>query len=141
MTVTLCLGPVLFEIAPMSLQKMKMGRKVEFASHDVLGAEPELEDMGPDNATVSIEGCLRPEHFGGMGNLEILKAARDSRTPLPLIRGDFKPLGFFVIEEVEEKHDSINAYGIGREIEVEVKLRSVASPGVGLAGAILRLFG
>lgn len=141
MTVTLSLGPALFEIAPMSLQKLKIGRKVDFASHSVMGAEPILEDMGPDNSTVSIEGCLKPEHFGGLRELEALKAARDTRTPLPLIRGDFTPLGFFVIEEVEEKHEMINAYGIGREIEIEVKLRSVAFPGSGLAASILRLFG
>ncbi len=142
MTVLLCLGPALFEIAPMQLQKLKIGRKVDFASHDVLGAEPVLEDMGPENSTATIKGCLRPEHLGGgLRELETLKAARDTRTPLPLIRGDFTPLGFFVIEEIEEEHDSINELGIGREIEIEVKLRSVAFPGSGLANSILRLFG
>ena len=135
------LGPALFEIAPMALDKLTIGRKIPFASHDVLGAEPILEDMGPDNQTVTLDGKLKPDHFGGLGELEALKLARDAATPLPLIRGDFMPLGFFLIEEVEEKHESINEFGIGREIEVEVKLRSVAAPGIGAAGAIFRLFG
>lgn len=141
MTVTLMIGPALFEIAPLSLQKFSLSRKYPFASHDVMGAEPVLEDMGPENASITVEGCLKPEHFGGLGELEALKTARDAAIPLPVVRGDFTPLGFFVIEEVEEKHETINEFGIGREIEVEVKLKSCASPGIGMAASILRLFG
>lgn len=135
------LGPALFEITPMNLTEVKEGQKFPFASHDVLGGTPILENMGIDSATVSLKGCLKPEHFGGLPELESLRAAQRTGTPLPLIRGDFTPLGFFVIEEVEVEHEILNEFGIGREIEVEVKLKSVATPDAGLASAIFRLFG
>lgn len=141
MIIIMMLGPTRFEISPMAMQKFKMGRKIPFASHDVLGAEPVLEDMGPDNESVSIEATLKPEHFGGLGELDLLKEARDAAVPLPLMRGDFSPMGFYVIEELEEKHDHLNELGIGREIEIEIKLKSVATPGPDLAFAILNLLG
>lgn len=140
MITTLLIGPALFRIEPMSLQKLSMSRKIPFAEHAVLGAEPVLEDMGPENESVTVSGVLHPAHFGGLPELEILKMARDGALPLPVTRGDFRPLGFFLIEEVEEKHDMIGFKGVGRVVEVEVKLKSVATPGVGMAAAILRLF-
>ena len=134
------IGPALFTIAPMNAQKHSLSRKIPFAEHAVLGAEPVLEDMGPENASMKVEGVLHPEHFGGLGQLEALKIARDAATPLPVMRGDFMPMGFFVIENVEEKHDYLNQSGGGREITVEVTLKSVATPGIGAASSILGLF-
>lgn len=135
------LGPALFEIAPMNLTKVKEGQKFPFASHDVLGGQPLLENMGIDSAVVELKGCLKPEHFGGLGELEALRAAQRTGIPLPLVRGDFTPLGFFVIEDMDIEHETLNEFGIGREIEVEIKLKSVATPDIGMASAIFRLFG
>ena len=135
------LGPVVFSIAPMSLVSMQGSQKMRFASHDVLGAHPVLEFMGPDSATRSIEGVIYPEHFGGGAELSRLVEARKRGVPLPLIRGDFTPLGWFVIEDVQIKHESMNAAGVGREITFTVELRSVSTPPSDSAPSIFRLFG
>lgn len=135
------LGPALFEIQPMNLTKVKEGQKFPFASHEVLGAQPLLENMGIDSSTVELKGNLKPEHFGGLNELESLRSAQRAGVPLPLVRGDFTPLGFFVIEEMEVEHEILNELGIGREVEIEIKLKSVSTPDVGMASAIFRLFG
>ncbi|TVR06619.1 MAG: phage tail protein [Salinarimonadaceae bacterium] len=133
------IGPVMCDIA-LNLGAHGGGRPIPFASHDVLGVEPVLEDMGPGNAVLNLQITIHPEHFGGLGGLEALKIARDQMLPLPVIRGDFTPLGWFVIEDVEEDHATLNGGGVGREITVKVSLRSAGSPSAGLAPSIFRLF-
>lgn len=139
--ILISVGPVMFQIAPLNPQGIDMGGEVRFASHDVLGAEPQLEHTGYKSGTLEIKGVMFPETFGGMSSLEVIRAAKAAAVPLPVIRGDFSALGWFVIESSDEKHESLNQYGIGKEITVTLKLKQVGSPGIGLVGAIFSLFG
>lgn len=142
MSVTLInVGPVAFQIAPLNATSAKSSQKVIFASHDVLGAAPPLEHTGFENEELTIEGIMYPETFGGMSSLDVIEAAKLAATPLPVIRGDYRPLGWFVIESAEIKHDMLNEYGIGREISVTLKLKAVGTPAGTLAAAIFALFG
>lgn len=136
------LGPVTFEASPRPLNAHEHSgeRKYPFVTHDVLGVEPVLEKMGPDNKIVKIEGTIHPHHFGGVPQLRALESAQLRGTPLPLMRGDRRPLGWYVIEHFEEQHDVLDHHGVGREIKFQATLRSVGRPGSGMAGAIMSIF-
>lgn len=142
MSVTLInVGPVQFQIAPLNATSVKSSQKVVFASHDVLGAAPPLEHTGFESEELVIKGVMYPETFGGMTSLDVIELAKQSATPLPVIRGDYRPLGWFVIESADIEHDMLNEYGIGREISITLKLKAVGTPAGTLAGAIFALFG
>ncbi|MBF6992725.1 phage tail protein, partial [Cupriavidus sp. IK-TO18] len=69
-----------------------------------------------------------------------LEAARAAKIPLPLMRGDFIPLGWVLIQGLAEKSAYLDHHGVGREIRFTVNLLRVGSPSAGMAASILRLF-
>jgi uncharacterized protein len=139
--ILMAVGPAIFQVAPMNLTEFEAGRKITFAEHDVLGAAQVLEKTGMNAATLRVTGKLLPDVFGDIRGLDAIVAAKLAGTPVPVIRGDYVPLGWFVIEDSDEKHESVGATGIGREIIVSLKLKSVGTPASSLASAIFSLIG
>lgn len=139
MIALMSLGPVVFDLVT-NLTEHEGDAKSGFAKHDVIGTSPIYEAVGDDESTFSLTGILHPEHFGGLGSLPILEAARAAKIPLPLMRGDFVPLGWVLIDSFSQKQGDLNHLGVGREITISVELIRVGSPGIGMAADILRLF-
>jgi phage protein U len=134
------LGPVLFDIK-VNPRSVEESEESAFAVHEVVGTGPVYEDMGEGQATFSLSGKIYPEEFGGLAGITALKAARVAKTPVPLIRGDFVPQGWFLINSLRAGHGMINEWGVGREVDFEVELFRTSTPGAGQAASILRLFG
>ncbi|RWM29394.1 phage tail protein [Mesorhizobium sp.] len=139
MTALMSLGPVVFDLVA-NLTQHENKAASAFAKHEVIGTSPIYESTGDDESPFTLKGVIHPAHFGGMGTLATLEAARQAAVPLPLMRGDFTPLGWVLIQNVTQTNDYLDPQGIGREIEFTVELLRVGSPGVGMASSILRLF-
>jgi phage protein U len=135
------LGPVVFNLRT-DLQTIDQDVKSSFAKHDVMGASPVYENTGDDESTVTLKGTLHPYFFGGaLSGLAALEAARQAKTPLPLMRGDYAPMGWFLIDKISRSDAELDAFeGIGHEIDYTVDLLRVDSPGAGIAETLLRLF-
>jgi len=133
------LGPVVFDLV-VNLTETSSSEQTSVAKHDVVNAPPTYELMGDEESTFTLSGVIHPEHFGGLSGISALKAARAAQTPLPLMRGDFRPLGWVIIDTIETQEEHLNSRGVGRRITFTVDLIAVGTPGSGLAGAILRLF-
>jgi len=133
-------GPIEFQQFPLNMQGTASKGKTKFAEHDVLGTAPVFEHTGFDADELTIKGKVVTLLADGRASIEIIEQARQSALPLPVTRGDGVPFGFYVIEESESDHSEIGAGGVGREIEVKIKLKRVATPGISLAGAIFSLF-
>lgn len=139
MTALMSLGPVVFDLVA-NLIGTEGETASSFAKHEVVGGAPVYEAMGDDEASFTLSGVIHPEHFGGLGTLATLEAARAQQVPLPLMRGDFVPLGWVLIESLSEEHGYLDHRGVGREVQFTVTLIRVGNPGVGMAASILRLF-
>lgn len=135
----MCLGPVVFDLIT-NLDQVESEAEASFALHEVVHAAPVYEAMGDNETTFTLSGTIHPEHFGVKGDLAALEAARVAQIPLPLIRGDFVPLGWVVIRKLQRSDANLNPFGVGREISFTVSLSKVGSPAMGLASSILRLF-
>lgn len=133
------LGPVVFDLVS-NLTSHSREASSGFAKHEVMGSAPIYESVGDGESGFTLTGILHPEHFGGLASLTVLEAARVAQIPLPLMRGDFTPLGWVLIDKINEDSDYLNAKGIGREIRFTVNLIRVGTPGSNLASSILRLF-
>jgi hypothetical protein len=135
-----CLGPVVFNLKN-DLQTISMETKSSFAKHDVMGAAPVYEDTGDDESTMTLKGTLHPYFFqGALNGLAALEAARQAKTPLPLLRGDYVPMGWFLIDKISRDDSELYLEGIGQEIDYTVDLLRADSPGIGGAESLLRLF-
>ncbi len=135
----MCLGPVTFTIKS-GLDTVESEWQAAYAKHDVIKASPVYEAMGQEESRVTINGVLHPSHFGFQGTIAGMIAIKDAQTPVPLMRGDFVPLGWYIIESVSRTDSEIDAYGTGREIQFSVSLLRTGAPGISMAASILRLF-
>lgn len=134
------LGPVLFDIR-LDLQQLEQVWNTGYAKHDVMGAAPTYEFVGEEEGTITLTGELHPYVFGGLNGLAAIEAARLSRIPLPLLRGDGLVMGFVIIKSITRTDTMLDARdGIGNEISYSVSLLKSDSPGLGGAETLLRLF-
>lgn len=132
------LGPVVFDLRN-NITGRTRSEKMAYAKHDVVGGNPVYEAMGQDEATASLECVLYPYHFGGSSRIDALYLAMEAETPLSLMRGDGVPLGWHVINEIEEKHSEISAVGVGQQIDFTLKLTRVDTPATSLITSIMSL--
>ncbi|RWC91640.1 MAG: phage tail protein [Mesorhizobium sp.] len=139
MTALMSLGPVVFDLVTNLTEHQKKGESA-FAKHEVVGSAPIYETMGENEGTFTLTGVIHPAHFGGLGTLATLEAARLAAVPLPLMRGDYTPVGWVLIQGLSELSGYLDEKGVGREVQFSVELLRVGSPGVGMASSILRLF-
>jgi phage protein U len=122
------LGSVAFEVFPLNTHEHSRAAEMGFVEKAVLGARPPLEKVGEGNETRMISGRVFPRKFGGLGQLASLEAARAAGQPLFLMRGDGRPLGFYVIERMNEKDTYLAANGVGQVIEFDISLKAASAP-------------
>jgi phage protein U len=122
------IGSTAFEVAPLNMHGLEGSGVTEYAIKDVAGAEPPLEYVGEGANTLRIAGRLFPLKFGGLGEYGRLDQARTSGEPQYVMRGDGKPLGWFVIERLTERHSFLDARGVGKMIDFDVELRRSPGP-------------
>jgi phage protein U len=86
---------------------------------------------------------LFPQKFAGQGGIGALQALARAGESQMLIRGDGEVLGWYLIEQVTDKHSFLDVAGVGRMIELDVELVKTplrASP-AGMVATIASLFG
>lgn len=132
-------GGVAFDIAN-DLQTIQHDRGTSFARHAVLGTSPVYEHTGEEESTVTLSGTMHPFHFGGVEGIALLETARQAHLPLPLMRGDGTPVGWFLLQSLtREEADLDQRQGLGQEIQWTAKLLRTGAP-TALAESVLRLF-
>lgn len=122
------LGTVAFEIAPFNPQETSRETEAGIVSKPVLGRRPPLEFVGDGPESISISAVLFPETLGGLEVLDRLDAMRAAGAPQYFMRGDGRPMGWFMIEKVSEKSTFLDHRGIGRQVSVEISLRRSDAP-------------
>lgn len=136
------LGALQVTLTPFNAHEVSRETGADFAAKDILGAPKAREFVGEADEKVTLSGRLYPHRFGGLDELEILHAMRVSGEPQILVRGDGANLGWFVVESVSEKSTYLDGRGVGRKIEVEIKLaRSDPAGPEGALAMLVSLFG
>lgn len=116
------LGSVQFELV-FNPQNYDSDASAGIIEKPVMGRRPPLEFVGDGPQTNRINVRLFPEKLGGLGGVDDLNEMRMSGVAQYLMRGDYRPLGWFAIERVVEKHTYLGAGGVGRVVDVEITLR------------------
>lgn len=136
------LGPLDFEVAPFNTHEVERSHTADFAAKELLGRRKSHEFVGAGDERITMRGKLFPHKLGGLDELGVLNAIRDSGAPQFLMRGDGEPLGWFLVERVRESSSHLDAQGIGRMIEFEVELlRDEAPSPASFIANLFSLFG
>jgi len=131
------LGSVQMEVWPFNMTEASHDSEASFAEKSVMGRRPPLEfvGLGPDSRELKCK--LFPSKFGGLSTLDALLDQQASGQPMPFMRGDGVPLGWYVIEKVSERSSYLDRNGVGQVIEVDVSLKRDDAPGSGSIFSIL----
>lgn len=137
------LGAVTLDTFPFSIDEVDRSASADFAVKPFLGSLPGREFMGEGDDTIVLSGQLLPEKIGGLTELETLHGFRRAGQRLPVMRGDGKMLGWFVITDLREQHAQLLRNGVGGELTHTVTLAKVDPAGTSpaLLGSLISLFG
>ena len=137
------IGTITLDTRPFSVDDVERSGSADFAVKPLIGSLPGREFMGEGDEKLSISGQLLPSKIGGLTELEALHAMRRSGQRLPVMRGDGKMFGWFVIEDIRESHSQLLANGIGFTVKHTISLTKTSPDGASpsIIGALLSIFG
>lgn len=137
------IGTLTLDTRPFSADDVDRSASADFAVKPLIGAMPGREFMGEGDDKLTISGQLLPFKTGGLTHLEIAHGLRRSGQRLPVMRGDGKMFGWFVIEDIRESHSELMRDGVGFVVKHTIKLVKVSPEGAAasIIGSLLSLFG
>jgi phage protein U len=148
------IGPVLIDVFPLNANEVERDTGADYAPKDLVGRLRDREFVGEGDFTLTLKGKLLPnrEPFpGGLLLLDVLHGVRLAGMPIFVMRGDFMPMGWFVLETIKEQHEFLSPTGVGMVISHEFKLTKVSQSrgnqffggdaGSSLISTIITLFG
>ena len=130
------LGPFRFSIGTAAYARLDRETSFRWAGQTRLGTSDALQFVG-DDETVTLEGVIFTQTGPGSGQVEKMRTAGRLATPLPLISGQGRVFGFFVIERVSEAQTVFAKGGAPKRQEFVIGLRRY---GGSLGSLIVSLF-
>ena len=127
-------GPVAFDTEPFNADKFVRTTGADIAKKSTVGGLKPKEHMGEGDEIIKLSGQLLPAKIGGLTELEAIDDLRLSGVPQPVVRGDGKSYGWFLIERGQETHKELMANGVGFIVTYSVTMTKsepdVAAPSV-----------
>jgi phage protein U len=136
-------GTITIDTRPFSADDVDRTGSADFAVKPLIGALPGREFMGEGDEKITISGQLLPSKVGGLTELEALHEMRRGGQRLPVMRGDGKMFGWFVIQDIREGHSDLLRDGVGFVVKHSISLVKTSPEGASpsIIGALLSIFG
>ena len=137
------IGTISLDTRPFNADEVDRDATADFAVKPLLGSLPGREFMGEGDDEITISGQLLPSKIGGLTQLEALHAFRQAGQRMPVMRGDGKMMGWFVITRIREQHADLLRDGVGFTVDHSITLAKTSSDGASpsIIGALLSIFG
>jgi phage protein U len=134
----LALGPYIFRIAPLTLQKIEREVTVSHPEIQRFGAAPARQFTSPGSGKMKIEGLYFDGEFGGHEDWLALAALARSGAVVDVIGWGSgaafgSVIGAMVILTISDAHEMIGPDGIGRKTAFSIEL---GSAGGGASGGL-----
>lgn len=126
-SVTMALGPFAFRAHGFGYTDV--GRKLDtsWAEIETAGRLNALQWTGPRSETVSINGVLFPQEFGGATTLEGVRLAAKSGIPLMLVSLGGKVFGSHAIQKLDEDRSYHDRNGTPGRNAYSIELKRVGA--------------
>lgn len=119
------LGLFAFDMPTLLFSDLERDRSWRHPETEVFGALPSSQYVGPGPETINLSGMLIPEVCGSYSSIEKIAAMADTGDAYPLVRGDGKVLGNYVIRRLNERHSNMIDTGQARSIDFGIELARV----------------
>lgn len=121
--VMLQLGAYQFSVNRAAYQELSRSAEYRWASQERVGAVDALQFTGYGAETIEVRGVIYPEYKGGLGQIDRMRAQASIGFPLPLISGQGRVLGLWVVEAVREGQRVFARGGAARRQDFDMRLR------------------
>lgn len=123
----LAIGPHVFEIFPLNLQKIEEELKINWPAIARFGVAPARQFTGLGESSMKIEGLCFNEEFGGIENYRALQVTARAGRPVDIIgwgagASYAAVLGAACILGVGGAHEMLGPDGIGRKLTFTIEL-------------------
>ncbi|ENV09301.1 hypothetical protein F966_01957 [Acinetobacter higginsii] len=129
------LGMFVFSIPTATYQSLQRSTTWNHVSNSRVGSMPAYQFTGKGEDTMTLDGSIVPQ-FGSQMSITALRVMGDTGKSFPLIAGNGKIYGLWVIDSVDETQTYFFRDGTPRKIEFSLKLKKTQTAGV-LVGNVL----
>lgn len=117
------LGPFQFGLQTAAYQEFQRSTAYTWAAQARFGQDDTLQSTGPGEDTITLTGIVYPEHWGGTGQLDAMRALGGQAIAHTMVNGRGQMMGDWVIEGVDERGSVFGPAGIALAQEFTIKLR------------------
>jgi phage protein U len=117
------LGGYQFSIDNAAYQELTRSSEYRWAAQTRVGTTDALQFIGTAGDTIELRGTIYPYYKGGIGQIDSMRTQASIGWPLPLVSGQGKVLGLWVVEAIREGQAVFDQSGIPRRQEFEIRLR------------------
>jgi len=97
-------------------------RGVNYAQHELINGKPRLQSVGDNLDSISFGMYLHSEFTNPEADIETLRLAMQNREVLPLLLGNGRILGFFVIPNFSQSNSFTDPLGNLIEVTLNIEL-------------------
>lgn len=119
------LGLFVFELGTLPYDELRRRAEWRHATAARVGARPASQYVGPGEDTISLSGTLVPEMAGSQSAIEVVRAMADEGEAYPLVDGEGRVFGLYVIRGLDERQGAFIASGLPRKIEFSLDLERI----------------
>lgn len=121
--VMLQLGGYQFSVDNAAYQELSRSTEYRWAAQQRVGATDALQFTGYGQETIQLQGIVYPYYRGGLDQVDQMRRTAKAGNPLPLVSGQGRVLGLWVIESIREGQRTFARGGIPRRQEFDLRLR------------------
>ncbi|MFB9149514.1 phage tail protein [Roseovarius ramblicola] len=121
--VMLQLGAFQFGVDSAAYQSLSRTATYKWAAQSRVGTADALQFTGLGRESIDLRGVIYPEYRGGDGQPGLMRLQALLGVPLPLVSGQGRVLGLWVVEGVREAQAVFRGDGAPRRQEFDLRLR------------------
>ena len=137
----MALGLYVFSLSTTAYQQLQRQTAWRHPSTSRVGALPARQFVGKGDDTITLSGLILPEISGQRASLDALRLMADSGKAWPLVEGNGRIYGLWIIENLQETNTLFFRDGAPRRIEFSITLQRVDDSQIELLGSLLSTIG
>ncbi len=115
-------GMFVFTLRTIPYQQLQQSQEWRHVKNERVNQSAGWQYIGPGDDTITLSGVLYPEITGGNLSLSALRTIGFTGRPWPLIEGDGRIYGMYVLTRLEEGRTEFDQYGSAKKIEFTLTL-------------------
>lgn len=132
----MALGMFVFSLETLAYQEFQRQTDWRHGSTSRIGTNPARQYLGRGEDSITLPGVLLPGLVGSPLSLDTLRTMADTGKAWPLVQGDGRIFGLWVIESLSETRTLFFRDGAARRIEFNLKLSRIDDGRVDLLGSL-----